>query len=60
MRPRHAVPAVLLALGDGQTAPYSTRAVRVDFPAGVKIIALANPMSFDGALAIDSHGHAWG
>ena len=47
-------------LGDGQTAPYSTRAVRVDFPAGVTIVALANPMPFDGALAIDSHGHAWG
>jgi len=47
-------------LGDGQTAPYSTRAVRVGFPAGVKIIALANPMPFDGALAIDSHGQAWG
>ena len=47
-------------LGDGQTAPYSTRAVRVDFPAGVKIVSLANPMPFDGALAIDSHGHAWG
>jgi alpha-tubulin suppressor-like RCC1 family protein len=47
-------------LGDGQTAPYSTRAVRVGFPAGVKIVALANPMPFDGALAIDSHGHAWG
>ena len=47
-------------LGEGQTAPYSTRAVRVEFPAGVKIVALANPMPFDGALAIDSHGHAWG
>ena len=47
-------------LGDGQTAPYSTRAVRVDFPPGVKIVVLANPAPFDGALAIDSHGHAWG
>jgi alpha-tubulin suppressor-like RCC1 family protein len=47
-------------LGDGQTAPYSTRAVKVDFPPGVKITALANPAPFDGALAIDSHGHAWG
>ena len=47
-------------LGDGQTAPYSTRGVRVDFPPGVKIAALANPAPFDGALAIDSHGHAWG
>jgi alpha-tubulin suppressor-like RCC1 family protein len=47
-------------LGDGQTSPCSTRAVRVDFPAGIKITALANPMPFDGALAIDSQGHAWG
>jgi alpha-tubulin suppressor-like RCC1 family protein len=47
-------------LGDGQTMPYSTRAVRVEFPAGVKIVTLANPMPFDGALAIDSQGHAWG
>jgi hypothetical protein len=47
-------------LGDGQTAPYTTRAVRVDFPPGVKIVALANPVPFDGALAIDSHGHAPG
>jgi len=47
-------------LGDGQAVPYSTRAVRVDFPAGVKIVSLANPMPFDGALAIDSHGRAWG
>jgi alpha-tubulin suppressor-like RCC1 family protein len=47
-------------LGDGQTAPYSKRAVKVDFPPGVKIAALANPAPFDGALAIDSRGHAWG
>jgi len=47
-------------LGDGTTSPYSTRAVRVSFPAGVRIVALPNPMPFDGALAIDSRGHAWG
>lgn len=47
-------------LGNGTTSPYSTRAVRVGFPAGVKITALANPMPFDGALAIDSAGQAWG
>ena len=41
-------------LGNGTTSPYSTRAVKVDFPAGVKIVGLANPMPFDGALAIDS------
>ncbi len=41
-------------LGDGKTPPYETRAVKVEFPAGVKIASLANPMPFDGALAIDS------
>ncbi len=47
-------------LGDGQLTPYETRAFKVDFPAGVTITSLANPMPFDGALAIDSTGHAWG
>jgi alpha-tubulin suppressor-like RCC1 family protein len=47
-------------LGDGATPPYSTAAVRVRFPAGVKIRRLANPMPFDGALAIDTRGHVWG
>ena len=47
-------------LGDGQDPSYSTRAVEVQFPAGVRIASLANPMPFDGALAIDSSGHVWG
>ncbi|MGH9081959.1 MAG: RCC1 domain-containing protein [Acidimicrobiales bacterium] len=47
-------------LGDGRPTPYETRAVKVDFPAGVKITSLANPMPFDGAIAIDSAGLAWG
>jgi alpha-tubulin suppressor-like RCC1 family protein len=47
-------------LGDGQLTPYETKAVRVQFPAGVRITLLANPMPFDGGLAIDSAGHAWG
>ena len=47
-------------LGNGTQPAYSTRAVEVDFPAGVSIVALANPMPFDGALAIDSQGHVWG
>jgi alpha-tubulin suppressor-like RCC1 family protein len=47
-------------LGDGKTPSYKTRAVKVEFPTGVKIASLANPMPFDGALAIDSSGHAWG
>jgi alpha-tubulin suppressor-like RCC1 family protein len=47
-------------LGDGTASPYDTRAVKVDFPTGTKIVTLANPMPFDGALAIDSSGHLWG
>jgi alpha-tubulin suppressor-like RCC1 family protein len=47
-------------LGDGQLTPYETRAVRVDFPASVKITALPDPMPFDAGLAIDSTGRAWG
>lgn len=47
-------------LGDGQLTPYETKAVKVDFPTGVTIKALANPMPFDAGLAIDSNGHAWG
>jgi alpha-tubulin suppressor-like RCC1 family protein len=47
-------------LGNGTTALDKTQAVRVSFPAGVRIVALPNPMPFDGALAIDSHGDAWG
>ena len=47
-------------LGDGQVTPYETKAFKVRFPAGVTITSLANPMPFDGALAIDSTGHAWG
>ena len=52
--------ASLGELGNGTRPAYSTRAVKVDFPPGVRITALANPMPFDGALAIDSHSHAWG
>jgi regulator of chromosome condensation (RCC1) repeat-containing protein len=46
-------------LGDGSASPYSTTAVQVRFPAGVRIVKLPNPMPFDGALAIDSHDDAW-
>jgi alpha-tubulin suppressor-like RCC1 family protein len=52
--------ASLGELGNGTHLAYSTRAVKVDFPAGVRVTTLANPMPFDGALAIDSQGHAWG
>jgi alpha-tubulin suppressor-like RCC1 family protein len=47
-------------LGDGSESPYETRAVKVDFPAGVTITSLPNPMPFDAGLAIDSTGHVWG
>ena len=47
-------------LGNGTQPAYATRAVKVDFPSGIKVTSLANPMPFDGALAIDSHGHVWG
>jgi alpha-tubulin suppressor-like RCC1 family protein len=47
-------------LGDGNSPADDTAAVKVKFPAGVKIVSLADPMPFDGALAIDSTGHAWG
>jgi alpha-tubulin suppressor-like RCC1 family protein len=47
-------------LGDGQRTPYETKAVKVDFPAGVTISSLPNPMPFDAGLAIDTTGHVWG
>jgi alpha-tubulin suppressor-like RCC1 family protein len=47
-------------LGDGLLTPYETKAVRIEFPTGVRITSLANPMPFDAGLAIDSTGHAWG
>jgi alpha-tubulin suppressor-like RCC1 family protein len=47
-------------LGDGHLSPYSTKAVRVDFPSGVKITSLPNPMPFDAGLAIDSKRQAFG
>lgn len=46
-------------LGNGTHPAYSTRAVRVDLPAGITITSLADPMPFDGALAIDARGHVW-
>jgi len=47
-------------LGDGHLTPYSITAVRVRFPAGVRITALPNPMPFDAGLAIDSEHRAFG
>ena len=47
-------------LGNETTPQVTERAVQVDFPAGVTIRSLANPMPFDGGLAIDSQGGLWG
>jgi hypothetical protein len=47
-------------LGNGSTPAYVRTAAKVDFPEGVKITSLLNPMPFDGGLAIDSRGIAWG
>lgn len=47
-------------LGNGSAPLYVRTAVKVDFPEGVVITSLADPMPFDGGLAIDSQGEAWG
>lgn len=47
-------------LGDGTNVEFVRTAVRVDFPAGVKISSLPNPMPYDAGLAIDSRGDIWG
>lgn len=44
-------------LGDGVTAPSFDEAVRVRFPAGVKIVAIGEARAT--GFAIDSAGHAW-
>ena len=46
-------------LGQGRLSAYAARAMRIRFPAGVRIVSLANPMPFDAALALDARGHAW-
>jgi alpha-tubulin suppressor-like RCC1 family protein len=47
-------------LGNGSTPIYARTAVEVDFPTGTQITSLPNPMPFDGGLAIDAQGDAWG
>ena len=47
-------------LGDGSMPMFSGTPVRVDFPLGVRIASLPNPMPFDSGLAIDTKGHLWG
>ncbi|HTU30695.1 MAG TPA: hypothetical protein VMF07_15020 [Solirubrobacteraceae bacterium] len=46
-------------LGDGRLGRVSARAVRVHLPQGVRITALANPMPYDGAMAIAANGTVW-
>jgi alpha-tubulin suppressor-like RCC1 family protein len=46
-------------LGNGTHPTLSRAAVRVRFPAGVVIGRLADPMPFDGGMAIDTHGRVW-
>jgi alpha-tubulin suppressor-like RCC1 family protein len=46
-------------LGDGSTPKVSQSAVRVRFPAGVRIASLPDPMPFDAGMAIDTRGRVW-
>jgi len=47
-------------LGTGTELASTTTAVRVAFPAGVRIVALPDPMPYDSGMAIDAQGDAWG
>jgi alpha-tubulin suppressor-like RCC1 family protein len=49
-------------LGNGTKTVSQATAVRVDFPAGVKIAQLPNPMPYDGGMAISTTGtvYVWG
>ncbi|HEY1914460.1 MAG TPA: hypothetical protein VGH27_02690 [Streptosporangiaceae bacterium] len=48
-------------LGNGTTGESFTKAVQVQFPAGVQISFLAtDAMPFNTALAVDTKGRAWG
>jgi alpha-tubulin suppressor-like RCC1 family protein len=48
-------------LGNGAMTNSPNRAVRVDFPAGVKISYIpTDVMPYDTALAVDTKGRAWG
>jgi alpha-tubulin suppressor-like RCC1 family protein len=46
-------------LGDGTWTAMAKAAVRVHFPAGVRIARLPNPMPYNGGMAIDRSGHVW-
>ncbi len=47
-------------LGNGTEGGYTSTPVQVQFPAGVAIAFLPDPMPYDTALAIDTSGHVWG
>jgi alpha-tubulin suppressor-like RCC1 family protein len=49
-------------LGNGQTPSggYTATPTQVQFPAGVTISSLAQPMPFDTGIAIDTNGNVWG
>ena len=48
-------------LGDGRRQNSFGHPVRVRFPPGVKIASIpGDAMPYDAALAVDTHGHAWG
>jgi alpha-tubulin suppressor-like RCC1 family protein len=48
-------------LGDGGTENSFSKAVRVRFPAGVKIASIpTDVMPYNTGLAVDTEGHAWG
>jgi alpha-tubulin suppressor-like RCC1 family protein len=48
-------------LGDGGKENSFSKAVRVRFPAGVKIASIpADVMPYNTGLAVDTHGNAWG
>ena len=47
-------------LGDGTMTDSYNTAVEVNFPAGVKIAQLANPLPANSGLVIDSSGNPWG
>ncbi len=49
-------------LGNGTRPKFTSVAVRVDLPNGVKIAKLSNPMPYDGGMAITRGGrvYAWG
>jgi alpha-tubulin suppressor-like RCC1 family protein len=47
-------------LGDGTTPRLVRNPVEVQFPPGVDIVSLPNPMPYDSGLAIDSQHRLWG